>query len=33
MRQYELAEIDRAISGLQDRTRRRIPLDFLSDQM
>jgi predicted ArsR family transcriptional regulator len=28
MRQYEVAEIDRAISALQDRTRRRILLDF-----
>lgn len=28
MRQYELAEIDRAISALQDRTRRQILLDF-----
>jgi predicted ArsR family transcriptional regulator len=28
VRQYELAEIDRAISALQDRTRRRILLDF-----
>src|SRR5919204_5599836 len=28
MRQDELAEIDRAISALQDRTRRRILLDF-----
>jgi predicted ArsR family transcriptional regulator len=28
MRQYDLAEIDRAISALQDRTRRRILLDF-----
>ena len=28
MRQHELAELDRAISALQDRTRRRILLDF-----
>jgi predicted ArsR family transcriptional regulator len=28
MRQYQLAEIDRAISALQDQTRRRILLDF-----